>query len=46
MAFISYPKMAAKYKGRIVTDMVHMVDWYPTILTLAGYKHKVLTPDS
>lgn len=41
VAFISYPKMAAKYKGRIVTDMVHMVDWYPTILTLAGYKQKV-----
>ena len=38
VAFLSYPKMPEKFRARAVTDLVHMVDWYPTILALAGYK--------
>merc|ERR1719264_783599 len=36
VAFMSYPKMAKKWQGRTVSEMVHIVDWYPTILALAG----------
>jgi len=45
VAFMSYPKMAEKYRGRSVNEMVHIVDWYPTILALAGYKEKVSKVD-
>ena len=38
---MSYPKMAKKWQGRTVSEMVHIVDWYPTILALAGHKAKV-----
>ena len=41
VAFMSYPKMAKKWQGRTVSEMVHIVDWYPTILALAGHKAKV-----
>ena len=41
VAFVSYPKMAKKWQGRTLSEMVHIVDWYPTILALAGHKGKV-----
>jgi arylsulfatase A-like enzyme len=41
VAFVSYPKMAEKWRGRVVNDLVHIVDWYPTVLSLAGYKEKL-----
>ena len=37
VAFVHYPWMSNRFKGRITEDMFHIVDWYPTILTLAGY---------
>lgn len=41
VAFLSYPQMAEQYRGRTVSDLVHIVDWYPTILALAGVKDKM-----
>lgn len=41
VAFVSYPKMAEKWRGRVVNDLVHIVDWYPTVLALAGYNKKL-----
>jgi len=41
VAFLSYPRMAKMYQGRTSWDLFHIVDWYPTILALAGYSRKV-----
>jgi len=40
-SFVSYPRMAKKYQGRTSWDLFHIVDWYPTILSLAGYSVQV-----
>lgn len=37
VAFLNYPRMAKKYRGKSSDELFHIVDWYPTILALAGY---------
>lgn len=41
VAFLSYPRLSAKRRGKVTKELVHIVDWYPTLLTLAGYKQKL-----
>jgi arylsulfatase A-like enzyme len=45
VAFVNYPRMAKKYRGRSAVDLFHIVDWYPTILALAGYSRKLEDTD-
>ena len=45
VAFVSYPKIPRKYQGRSTGDLFHIVDWYPTILALAGYTTQVKDSD-
>ena len=45
VAFLSYPRMATKYRGRTSWDLFHIVDWYPTILALAGYSAQLAEVD-
>jgi len=45
VAFVSYPRMSKKYRGRTTQDLFHIVDWYPTILALAGYTKKLTDTD-
>ena len=45
VAFISYPRMPKKYRGRSTSDLFRIVDWYPTILALAGYSKQLTDMD-
>ena len=42
VAFIHYPRIRRRFRKRISHDLIHAVDWVPTILALSGhpnYKH-------
>jgi len=40
-AFVTYPRMPNKFKHRITKELFHIVDWYPTILAIAGYSDQL-----
>ena len=40
VSFINYRKLVRKLKGSVNTNLFHIVDWFPTILKIAGYNTK------
>ena len=45
VAFVRYPRMHKGYRGRSTDELFHIVDWYPTILALAGYSKQLTDMD-
>ena len=45
VAFVHYARLTKRFKGRISRDLFHIVDWYPTILALAGYSKQPTNTD-
>ena len=37
VSFIHYPRIKRKYRRRVSQDLVHAVDWVPTILSMSGH---------
>ena len=45
MEFAHYARLTKRFKGIISRDLFHIVDWYSTIVALAGYPKQLTHTD-
>ena len=43
-AFLHYPAIKRRYRRRVSSELIHAVDWAPTILAMSGHPNHQLSP--